>query len=396
MTAAAQSGPARWSGVSALSGAAYAGMFACGVMFALLGAVLPALSERLTFSLSDIGTLFLVMNAAMLATSLVLGVAMDRFGMKAPLVLGPWLVAGALVLLAGAGDFAVLFPAVACLGAGGGALNGATNTLVADLHEDQQRKSAALNMLGVFFGFGALFLPFSLGAMIQRVGINGLLYGTALLCVLAGVYAAALRFPPPKQPHKLPVAEMPRFLRMPLVPAMAFLLFFESGNEFLLGGYFTTFLTREMSLGVEGASYALAGFWASIMATRLALSRLLLRFDAHAVILACALLAAMGAALVSRSGSVAAAMAGIILTGLALSGVFPTLLGVAGAEFREHSGTVFGILFTVALTGGMLMPWLSGQLAERMGVRWVFVLAAANFAVIALMNAVVRRLRRGA
>lgn len=391
--AATQYDRAKPSPLRLLSGAAYAGMFACGVMFALLGAVLPSLSERLSFSLADIGTLFLVMNFAMLVTSLVLGVAMDRFGMKAPLMLGPCLVATALVLLAQAREMAMLFPAVACLGAGGGALNGATNTLVADLHDDARKKSAALNLLGVFFGFGALFLPFSLGALMARVGVNGLLYGTAMLCVLAGGFAAVLRFPAPKQAKKLPVGEMPRFLRMPLVLAMALLLFFESGNEFLLGGYFTTFLTRELRVDVEAASYALAAFWASIMATRLALSRLLLRFDGHAVIFTCALLAATGAALVGLSAGTASAMAGIVLTGLALSGVFPTLLGIAGSEFREHSGTVFGILFTVALTGGMLMPWLSGQLAEQWGVRWVFALAAANFLAIVAMNEVTRRVR---
>lgn len=381
------------SRVGLLSGAAYAGMFVCGVMFALLGAVLPSLAARLSFTLADIGTLFLVMNFAMLVTSLVLGVVMDRFGMKAPLALGPLLVTAALVLIARAGEFAMLFPAVAMLGAGGGALNGSTNTLVADLHGDPRKKGAALNLLGVFFGFGALLLPFSIGSMMAWFGVNGLLLGCAVLCVAAGVFAVALRFPAPKQPAKLPIAEMPRFLRMPVVLTMAFLLFFQSGNEFLLGGYFTTFLTRELGLEVQGASVALAAYWAAIMATRVVLSRLLLRFEGHSVILVSALTAAVGALLVACAGSAELATTGIILSGLALSGIFPTLLGIAGSEFTEHSGTVFGILFTVALTGGMLMPWLSGQLAEHWGVRWAFALASANFLAIAGLNVLVKRIR---
>lgn len=386
----------RGSGVSTasrLSGAAYAGMFVCGVMFALLGAVLPALATRLSFSLADIGTLFLVMNSAMLLTNLVLGVLMDRFGMKAPLTLGPLLVAGSLVLIARAGAFASLFPAVAMLGVGGGALNGATNTLVADLHDDPGRKAAALNLLGVFFGFGALLLPFSIGAMMARFGVNGLLVGCAVLCLGAGVFAGALRFPAPKQPARLPVGEMPRFLRMPVVLAIAFLLFFQSGNEFLLSGYFTTFLTRDIGLGIEASSVALAGYWASIMVARVTLSRLLLRLDGHEVIMACALLAMLGAAAVAHAEDAGMAVAGILLTGLALSGIFPTVLGIAGTQFKEHSGTVFGILFMVALTGGMLMPWLSGQIAAAYGLRWVFGLAALNFAAIAALNAAAHRLR---
>jgi MFS family permease len=65
---------------------------------------------------------------------------------------------------------------------------------------------------------------------------------------------------------------------------------------------------------------------------------------------------------------------------------------VAGAAFREHSGTVFGILFTAALTGGMTMPWTAGNLAARSGLRTVFALAAVNFTAIAVLSAVSRRL----
>src|SRR5690606_4251923 len=45
-----------------LSAAAYAGMFVFGIVMALLGAVLPALSGRLAFEVADIGRLLLYMN----------------------------------------------------------------------------------------------------------------------------------------------------------------------------------------------------------------------------------------------------------------------------------------------------------------------------------------------
>ena len=60
-----------------------------------------------------------------------------------------------------------------------------------------------------------------------------------------------------------------RLLRDPLVLLLGALLFFESGNEFIVGGYATTLLTRELGTSVATASYALAGFWAALMAARL-------------------------------------------------------------------------------------------------------------------------------
>jgi MFS transporter, FHS family, glucose/mannose:H+ symporter len=374
-----------------LSAAAYAGMFVFGMVMALLGAVLPALSERLQFRVADIGILFLVMNFAMLACSLLLGLAMDRFGMKPPLAAGPLLVALALLLIARAVRFEDLLPAVVLLGLGGGALNGGTNTLVADLHEDPKRKSSALNLLGVFFGIGALFLPFIIGALLAAFGIAPLLAVSAAMCAGAGLFATGLRFPAPKQQQRIPVAEMRRFLGSALVLVTASLLFFESGVEFTMGGYIGTYLTRAMGLSVVAASWLLAAYWASIMAARIVLSRILLQANPHRVVLCCALGAFVGAGLTAAANGPGVACIGIVLCGLSLAGIYPTVLGIVGAVFREHSGTVFGILFTVALAGGMVLPWVAGQLAEAAGLRWVFALVAIAFtAILALSRAMGR------
>jgi FHS family glucose/mannose:H+ symporter-like MFS transporter len=320
----------------------------------------------------------------------VLGLIVDRYGLKLPLAAGAWLVAGALVLIGSAAGYAQLIVASVCLGCGGGAVNGSSNTLVADLHDDPRRKAAALNRLGVYFGIGALLLPFSLGALRSTFGVAGLLQAAAVLCGVAGLAAVVLTFPPPKQRQGWPLAQMPRFIRMPVVLTLAALLFFQSGNEFMLGGYISSFLSREIRLSPEAASYALAGYWAAITIARIVLGRLLLRVGAVPAVLASALASAVGALMIGTARSPAVACAGAVLTGFALAGIFPTVLSLAGARFPEHSGTVFGILFTVALAGGMTMPWVSGQLADTAGVRLVFGLAATNFVVIAVLISVAR------
>jgi fucose permease len=279
-------------------------------------------------------------------------------------------------------------------GVGGGALNGGTNTLVADLNEDERSKASALNLLGVFFGFGAVFLPFTIGALLGRAGVKGALYCAAGLCAVTGAAALLLRFPRPKQPHRLPLREMSAFARMPVVLALAILLFFQSGNEFLLGGYFASFLTERFAVSLSAASYVLAGYWAALMVARLVLARVLLRHDGHMVILWCALTAAAGCLLTGLAVSPLMAGASMLLTGAALAGIFPTVLGIAGARFKEHSGTVFGLLFTVALAGGMTIPSVAGQLGQVAGLRAVFWLAAAGFLAIAVLNRIIPRTAR--
>ncbi|HEX9189481.1 MAG TPA: MFS transporter, partial [Vicinamibacteria bacterium] len=239
--------------------AAFAGMFLFGVAAALLGATLPLLSERLEIGLGRVGTLFLVMNACMLASSFALGALQDRFGMKPPLVVGPLVVGAALLVVAGAETYAHLLLAVALLGVGGTALNGASNALVSDLHEDLAAKSAALNRVGLFFGFGALFIPFAIGVLLRTAGLRAILTAGAALCALVAVANALPAYPPAKQAGGLSLAEAARLARDPLVLLLGLLLFFQSGNEFIVGGFTTTLLTSDVGMSVGASSYALAG-----------------------------------------------------------------------------------------------------------------------------------------
>ena len=71
--------------------------------------------------------------------------------------------------------------------------------------------------------------------------------------------------------------------------------------------------------------------------------------------------------------------------------VSSTVLGLAGNAFSRHSGTVFGILFTVALVGGMTLPWAAGHLAAVYTLRAVFVLVAGSFVCEFLLAAALRR-----
>jgi MFS transporter, FHS family, glucose/mannose:H+ symporter len=371
--------------VPLLSAAAYSGMFGFGVVMALLGAILPLISKRLGFDLAHAGTLFLVMNGAMLVTTVSLGPLLDRFGLRPTFLIAPLFVAAALGLIAGTGGYAGLVAAVILLGIGGGALNQATNTLVADLHEDARRKSAALNLLGVFFGFGALFVPFTIGVLLNSLGLAIILTAAGALVLLTPVMSAVLRFPPPRQSAGVGVSQVGRLAAKHLVMALACLLFFESGNEFILGGYITTHLMTSLGVSIGSASYMLAAYWTAIMLMRIVLSGILRRVGPETLMIVSALGVGASTALLILSPSPAVAAIAVFLIGASIAAIFPTTLGVAGAHYPEHSGTVFGILIGVGLVGGMTMPWLAGQIGQRYGVRWGLALVVVNACAIACL-----------
>jgi len=372
--------------VAWLSRAAYSGMFFFGVVMAVLGAALPVLAGRVSLDLSQTGNLFLAMNLAMLTSGLVVGPFMDRFGKKPVLIAGPLFVAAAMVLMATAATYRTLLTSVALLGLGGGALNSGTNTLVADLHSDPRAKSSALNLLGIFFGFGALFLPFVIGSLVQTLGLAAILYITVALSLAPAALCGALAFPPPRHEKGLALEEVTRLAHNRLVLSLGFLLFFESGNEFIMGGYTSTYLTRELHSSVPAASFLLAAYWGAIMIGRAISSRLVLKMKSSTLILASAVGAAAGVIVLLVAQTEFMAGAGIAIAGLSFASIYPVTLGFAGSRFEAYSGSVFGILFAIALVGGMTLPWAVGQFAEAHGLRSALAIVIGNCAMIFLLQ----------
>ncbi|MBK5290893.1 MAG: MFS transporter [Acidobacteriia bacterium] len=373
-----------------LSLAACAGMFVFGLANALLGAVLPLLATRLNFDLAQSGKLFLILNFGVLLCVVGMGPLMDRYGMKAAMVAGPLLVAVAMIGIAQAASYLWLAAACFLLGLGGGALNSATNTLVADLHSDPKRKNSALTFLGVFFGAGALLVPLGLGSLLESAGLGPILFAAAVICVVAGLYPATLPFPIAKYSGNLPTARLAQFLGDRSVWVFAAMVFLQSGNEIVLAGYVTTYLTTFLGASVSKASWLLTALWASVIVARLLLAKLLLRASGGHVVLWSALVSSAGAASFLLAATHTQALTALVVTGAGLAGVFPTVMGMAGARFHDHSGAVFGILLTMGRLGAMTLPYLTGMVAGEVGLRAAMAILVVNGLIIAGLQAGVR------
>lgn len=369
------------------------GMFVFGIVVAMLGAVLPLVSEPLGLGLDSAGHLFLALNGAILVGSLAVGLVVDRFGFRGPLVLGPVVIALALVLVPAAGSFVSLVAAVTLLGLGGSTTNAGPNILVADLYGEPRAKNAALNRVGVFFGLGALFLPFLMGALLGHLGLRSLLLVAAGLAAVVGLGATLPRLPPAKRPHGSSVGETLGLLTHPTVAVLGAVMFFDAGSEMLTCGYLTTFLTRKAGASVQEASWVLAGYWLALMAARVLLGRLLLKVPGEVLLPLTGAGAAAALGLVSLEPTLPVTAALFILTPFFYAGVIPTALGLAGAAEPQRSGAVFGLLFSISVVGAMLVPWVGGQLAAVHGLRVVPLLGAAGFALVVAFSLWARRLR---
>lgn len=352
-----------------LFAAACVGIFTFGMVIALLGTLfgLPAMRQRLAINLAQQGDLFSILSTGLLVSSLVAGPMLDRFGAKPVLTAASAVTTGALLAFAVAKGFGAAAGAAACLGMGGAWLNIATNALVSDVYPDQRGR--ALNLLGVFFGVGALSVP-----LVVALGFDHLsVAGTMLVC--AGVAAAttamscALRFPPPRERSSFSFVEMLRTARYPGVVLFALVLFLQGGNEAALSGWASTYV-GSMGWPPLIATVVLLGYWVLAIVGRLLSARLYAPLGKAGLVLVSALISVAGCLILLAAASRLLLLAsGVWLTSLAFASIYPTTLAIAGDRYRRFAGTVFGFLFSVGALGNILFPWAVGHISQAAGVR---------------------------
>jgi len=351
----------------AVFAAACLGMLLFGVTLTTLGAVLPPLIARYGLEKANAGSLMALMSLGILAGSLVFGPVVDRFGYRPVLVTGALGVGLGLGAIAGAPTPTLLRPAMLLFGCGGGLLNGATNALVADITPEGRESGLAL--LGVFFGIGAFGVPLVLGLLLQWVTYTAIVGGVALLVVVPLVDFAVVRFPPPKQAQGFPLRRVGALLGDATLLLVGLLLFFQSGMEITLGGWSAQYVREVLGLSEERSILVLSLFWVGMVAARLALTQLLRFRPAATVFPGFLAVAFAGAGLLLAVGSTAASATGLFLLGFGLAAGFPILLGYLGGGYRDLTGTAFSAVFVMALIGGSLLPYLTGVLGDRQGLR---------------------------
>lgn len=367
-------------------------MLTFGIVLTTLGAVLPTVIERFGIDKAQAGSLFLLMTFGILAGSLVFGPMVDRYGYKGMLLLATGLIVIGLQGIAFASSMSFLRIAIILIGFGGGIVNGGTNALVADI--SSEGKSASLNLLGVFFGIGAVGVPFVLATMSGNFSNATLIASVGALVLFPFLFIAVTPFPAPKQPQGFPLGAAGRLTRDPLLILMGFMLFLESGMEIMVGGWTSTFVNEELDVKARTALVVLSLYWMGMMLARLALGTFLRSVPPVRVMYVCISIGLIGATTLLMTTSVSVAAIGVFMLGVGFAATFPTVLGFVGERYANLSGTAFSLVIAMALCGGMLLPWLAGVLGKSYGMRASFIIVPAALVLLAVLLGILsRRLR---
>ncbi len=344
------------------------GMLMFGMVIITLGSILPELAAKFQLDEVRTGTLTSLLPVGILLGSLIFGPVVDRYSYKYLLVACSILIVIGLEGIANTGNYHILQVSLLCIGVGGGAMNGGTNALVADISSGR-RRSANLSFLGVFFGVGALGVPLLLGFLSKYFSHYSIVAAIGALLVLPIGFFLFTKFPEPKQKHSIPIRQSLRLLKDLNLLLLGVILFFQSGIEGIISNWSTLFLIETGVFSLQYALFALSGFVMSLTLTRIVLTFLLNRIRSYQVLVVSVLLALAGIAWLTISSLVAGKIIGLALLGAGLAAGFPIILSYVGALYPSLSGTAFGLVLALGLSGNIFFNFLMGLLSTSYGLK---------------------------
>ena len=349
--------------------AAGAGIAIYGIAFAILGAVLglPEMQARLHIDAVHEGALFFLLYAGVFLSNALIGPILNAVGSKRVLIFTAMMVSASLVLYSELSSFTVGAIAAVILGFGGGSLNVSVNALVSEIYPTQ--RASMLNLLGVFFGVGALSVPLTAATILSRVGISLFFLLAGMFPAMAAVFYSTLTFPNTQINRGLVFSDAVRVLSLPGVLQTGILLFFENADEAVIAAW-TSIYISSLGYNPRTATLVLSCYWASLMVGRMIAFQVIKRASKLLVVVSASVGAIIGCTLLFVSKTPGFLALAVVITGLSFAPIFKTVLSFAGDRHPSATAPIFGVIFALSLLGAMIAPWLVGQISHRYSVRY--------------------------
>jgi MFS family permease len=358
---------------------AFVAFAAFGSFWGVWGASVPRVQHQAGISAGQLGFALLFVGAGALPAMLLVGRALDRWGLTvAALVISALGGVGAGLALT-AVNLASLCIGLAVVGATSGAADVAMNA-VAGRAEKIAGRPVITRAHGIFSSLvvlaslatglvSAASLP--LAVPFIAVAVLSLVAGAAMLKTLPAGIAG-------QRHDSIAATDSPHgrwrivpFLLIGVLGALAF------ASENAHQSWSAVFAHDELHSGVGLSAVAPAVFAGTVAITRFSIGGLK-PTHAHTVLLAGALVAAAGTALIAAAPNLFIAGLGLAAAAAGTAVLFPTLLGIVSRNVDEyHRGRATSVVTTVSYLGFLLSPVYVGLWAGAVGLRGAMVAVAA-------------------
>lgn len=318
-----------------------------GLPDGMLGTAWPAMRHSFGEPVGDLGFILLVNTIGSMAVAVFVGRLIQRLGVPALLTIGGLCAAAGGVSYIAAPGLWLILSVGPVMGAAAGILDAGLNTAIA-----LTGRPRLLNLLHGFYGIGTAVGPLVVtGAILAGSWRPAYLVLVALDLAAAGswlVYHRRLPPPVPPPPARAggaatdapatadPTARWPRRKAVSVLTLGMTVFFVYTGLEVGAGQWETSYLRGHLGLSASAAGLAAFGYWGALTAVRIGLALPAQPPQARTVIRFGVLASIAATALIWRQPDTLAAVAGFVILGAALAGVFPALIAVTPQRLGER------------------------------------------------------------
>lgn len=368
-------------------------IFIYGMIAAMLGTILPELSNRFQLSPSQNGTIAFAQALGLIIASLCAGPLIDNEGKKLGIALGLGLISIALFALPRSPGFRTILLLLFLLGVGGGITVTGANALASDVGE--AHRAAALNLANLFFGLGAMATPLIAANLFKRDSVR-LCYTVAALTVVTLVIEIGTSMPGPTGAGRFVLADASQALGRPLLLLIGLFLFLYVSCEVGIWNWLPRHLIAQGIPERRALNILSLGFALGILIGRVGVLPVVAHVPAVTVTLVGSVAMAITTFLMLRTKTATAAWVLVFLAGLSMAPVFPTTLAIVGDAFPRMTGTAIGVVITCGWTGLAVSSRIIGMIAGGDAARLkkaLMVIPAASVIMVGLDLAIRSALR---
>ncbi len=340
--------------------AAILAIFVYGMIAAMLGTILPDLSDRFQLTPKQNGTIALAQALGLTIASVGVGPLLDAEGDKVGLLIGLALIAITLFSLPRSPGYRSIVFLLFLLGVGGGIVVTGANALVSGVSE--AHRATALNLVNLFFGLGGFATPF-LSANLLKKNSFRLCYTIAVLTVATLAIQAATHMPAPTGGSGFVFAHVAPILGKPLLFLLGFFLFLYVSCEVGVWNWLPRHLIAQGIPESRALNILSLGFALGLLIGRFGVAPILIHAPAVEVTLAASIAMAITTLLMLRTNNPTAASVLVFLAGISMAPVFPTTLAIAGTAFPTLPGTAIGFVITCGWAGLAVSSRIIGSIA---------------------------------
>lgn len=360
--------------------------FLLGVYTLMVGAMVPQLRDEYGISYELSGLLISANSIGTIVMNLIASYAAILFGLKRAYMMQHALIILGLVALTISGNPVLLLLGMTFIGFARGSTANYSNQIANDITRSDSR---FMNLVGVFFAFGASVAPFivlySSGAAGNWRFAN---YGVSIAAAIGIILTLFMKFGKEGIDTGLKKRNDLSFFRIKKYRVTLIALFCYSGTEISIIGWIVTFFMEAQNTTAQFASAMATLLWGSILVGRIVCSFIANRLTTGKLIFYLCIGIAVFMALFISSPSLPLQIVATVGLGLSMSGTYSTILANAGPVFSEYK-LAFGYFFMLSGLGPAIMPTVIGVISERYGINIgikALAITAAALLVISIVN----------